>query len=283
MVVSHSAGVGGWCLAELSNSKESEGGDCQANDSSIEGPFQGPIVAEAGNPLAFWKGGSLWVKRVVVLTTAQVAAVSYQGYKPIGTHASKLLPDHLRGALIELRGRASKPLAAAHFPKGHLIAWSRSGKPIPQTFTKGRPLAFGVPVRSWSNSAPAQHGVCGISVTGVPGLELQSGGVISEIEPHADVLGREYLDCAHSYYELNGKWPLDAYMLLDAAHPGTTPASLPGMRPFARHSGVLIGPGPGSGELARRIPGAWLVVTAGEGISQRLMLLEHLHATLHLH
>ena len=85
LVVSHSAGVGGWCLAELSNSKESEGGDCQANDSSIEGPFQGPIVAEAGNPLAFWKGGSLWVKRVVVLTTAQVAAVSYQGYKPIGT------------------------------------------------------------------------------------------------------------------------------------------------------------------------------------------------------
>jgi hypothetical protein len=32
-------------------------------------------------------------------------------------------------------------------------------------------------------------------------------------------------------------------------------------------------------ELARRIPGAWLVVAAGEGVSQRRMLLTHLRAT----
>jgi hypothetical protein len=71
-------------------------------------------------------------------------------------------------------------------------------------------------------------------------------------------------------------------MLLDAAHPGATPASLLGMRLLAGHRGVFIGPGSESGELARRIPGAWLLVSQGANISQRLTLLEHPHATLHL-
>jgi hypothetical protein len=34
--------------------------------------------------------------------------------------------------------------------------------------------------------------------------------------------------------------------------------------------------------IARRIPGAWLVVANGENLQQRLILLEHLHATVHL-
>lgn len=215
---------------------------------------------------------------MVALVEAPVAAVSFKGYPRIATHASALLPDHLRGAIIKL----SKPLRSPRFPLGHLIAWNRSGKPIPQTFTKGRALTFEMPVRGWSNGAPAPRGVCEIDVSGVRGLEPQSGGVVNEVEPHADVLGREFLDCAHSYYLLNQSWPLDAYVLLDAAHPGVTPAPLPGMRPLAGHRGVFIGPGPDNGELARPIPGAWLVVTAGEGISRRLMLLKHLHATLHL-
>jgi hypothetical protein len=71
-------------------------------------------------------------------------------------------------------------------------------------------------------------------------------------------------------------------MLLDAAHPGVTPAPLPGMQPLVGHSGVFIGPGPESGELARRIPGAWLVVADGEDLAQRLVLLEHLQAKVNL-
>jgi hypothetical protein len=219
-----------------------------------------------------------WVSGVVALVQPRVAAVSFQGYGRIATRTSALLPDHLRGAVIRL----SSPLRSPGFPLGDLIAWSGSGKRIPQTFTKGRSLTFGMPVRRWSNGIPAPRGVCEISVSGVGGLEPQSGGVVSEVEPHADVLGREFLDCAHFYYLLNQKWPLDAYVLLDAANPGATPAPLPGMRPLAQHRGVFIGPDPESGELARRIPGAWLVVAAGEGVSQRLMLLRHLHVTLRL-
>lgn len=281
LLPSHNAGVGGWCLVQLHSNeggKAGEGGECGASEGpTTRAPLQGPIVAESGNGLLVLKGRETWVSTVVALATAPVAAVSFQGYKHIATHASALLPDHLRGAVIELRGSR-----LPRFPRGHLIAWSKSGKPIPQTLTKGSPLTFGVPVRSWSNGAPVRRGVCEISVGGVAGLKLVSGGVVSKIEPHTDVRGREFLNCAHSYYLLNGKWPLDAYVLLDAADPGATPGRLPGMRPLGGHPGVFIGPGIESGELARRIAGAWLAVTAGEGISQRLTLLEHLRATLHL-
>jgi hypothetical protein len=249
---------------------------------SIErGPFQGPIVAESGNGLAVLKSG-LWVETVVALVTAPATAVSFGGYKPVETHASTLLPDHLRGAILELRRSTSGPPPLPRFPRGRLVAWNSKGKLIPQSFTPGPPLAFAAPVRSWSKGAAAQRGICDVSVSGMGGLELQSAGVVSEIEPHTDVRGRELLNCAHFYYMLNGKWPLEAFVLLDAAHPGATPARLPGMRPLSRHPGVFIGPGPESKELARRIPSAWLLVAEGENTSQRLRMLEHLHATLHL-
>jgi hypothetical protein len=286
LVPPRNAGVGGWCLTELGGPEGGKtGGECRANERSIVGgPFQGPIIAESGNRFAVIKGvSSPVVMRVVALTAAPVAAVSFKGHKRIATHASALLPDHLRGAIVELRGRASgHPLRFPRFPRGHLIAWSRSGKPIPQTFASGPPLTFGTPVSSWSNGASARRGVCDISASGVAGLEQRSGSVVSEITPHVDVLGREFLNCAQSSYLLNGKWPFEAYVLLDAAHPGTTPAPLPGMRSLAGHRGLFIGPGPESGELARRISGAWLLVSAGEDTAQRLTLVEHLHATLHL-
>jgi hypothetical protein len=282
------AGVGGWCLTELGGPEgrqANEGRGCRANERSIAGgPFRGPIVAETGNQIAVIDGVSgPVVMRVVALTTAQVAAVSFRGHKRIATHASALLPDHLRSAIVELRGRFSgHPLWLPRFPRGHLIAWSRSGKPVPQTYALGPPLTFGTSVLSWSNGTPAQRGVCGISASGFAGLEQRSGGVVSEITPHVDLLGREFLNCANSFYLLNRKWPLEAYVLLDAAHPGATPAPLPGMQPLAGRRGVFIGPGPVSGEVARRIPGAWLVVSAGEDTAQRLTLLEHLRTTLHL-
>lgn len=290
LVPPHNAGVGGWCLARIvsgeNGDEASARGGCQArgSESSTErGPFQGPIVAESGRGLAVLKESGPWVSMVVVLVKAPVAAVSLRGYKQIATHASALLPDHLRGAVVELRGRASgHPLRFPRFPHGHLIAWSRRGEPIPQTFALGPPLTFGVPVRTWSNGAPAQRGVCNVSVKGIAGLEQPSGGVVSEIAPHIDVLSREFLNCAHSYYLLNGKWPLEAYVLLDAARPGVTPARLPGMRPLDGPHGVFVGPGPEDDELARRVAGAWLVVAEGEDSAQRLALLDHLHVTLHL-
>lgn len=286
LIPSHNAGVGGWCLARLSGGEgkeASEDSDCDANERSVtEGPFQGPIVAESGERIAVLKDDGLWVKTVVALVTAPVVAVSFKGYKPIATHADALLPNHLRGAIIKLRSRSYKPPSLPHFPSGHLIAWGRNGRPISQKFTQGHSLTFGMPVRSWSNGAPARRGVCNIGASGLTGLKLQSGAVASEVRPHADELGKEFVNCAHSYYLLHGKWPLEAYVLLDAAHPGATPASLPGMVPLQSYRGVFVGPGASDMELARRIPGAWVLVSEGKDLQQRLSLLEHLHVMLHI-
>lgn len=274
LVPAHNAGVGGWCLVELrrrAGAVGEEGGDCSAAKP------EGAVLAEVGGGFAVQRGGGPWVKTVIAVVSARVAAVSFAGYRRIATHASALLPDHLRGATVELQDTASVP----HFPRGRLIAWTKGGRLVRRAAASGSPLAFSVPVLSWSNGAPARQGICGITAHGVAGLKLVSGGVVQKIPRHSDVRGREFVNCAHSYYLLGNKWPLEAYMLLDAARPGTAPAPLPGMQPLREYHGVFIGPD-GDEELARRIPGAWLVVAEGRDTSQRLTLLTHLARTLHI-
>jgi hypothetical protein len=70
-------------------------------------------------------------------------------------------------------------------------------------------------------------------------------------------------------------------VLLDAAHPGSTPALLPAMQPLAGHPGVFRGPGVEGETIARRIPGAWLLVAKGKGLQQRLLVLSHIHVSVH--
>ena len=103
---------------------------------------------------------------------------------------------------------------------------------------------------------------------------------MTAVRPHPNVRGREFVDCLRANYLLDN-WPIEANVLLDAAHPGSVPALLPAMPPLARHPGVFQGPG-GEGEtVARRIPNAWLLVSKGKGLEQRLKVLEHLRATFH--
>lgn len=61
---------------------------------------------------------------------------------------------------------------------------------------------------------------------------------MTTVKPHPDVRGREFVGCADTTYLL-GNRPLIAGVLLDAAHPGSTPASLPAMRPLAGHLGIF--------------------------------------------
>jgi hypothetical protein len=280
LVPSHHVGMGGWCLAYLhSNDQESESGDCGAHQ-SIRGPLQGPIIAESAPRVAVKKAGGQWVTTVIALARAQVAAVSFEGYARIVTHANASLPDHLRGAIIELRSQASKQ-RLPHFPSGHLIAWNTTGARIPLAFTLGAPLGFQVPSRSWSFGKREPRGVCALKLHGFTRDTFRNGGVMTAVKPHANVRGREFVNCAHSYYLLDAAWPIEANILLDAEHPGSTPAPLPGMRPLEGRPGIVIGPEPENGEVARRVPGAWLVVAKGADLSQRLTLLKHLVATVH--
>lgn len=97
----------------------------------------------------------------------------------------------------------------------------------------------------------------------------------------ADVIGRPFLSCASTSYSYEG-WPLVAAILLDAGHPGSMPASLPAMTALPGHPGVFAAPVAEGQALARRIKGAWLAVAQGHNLAQRLMLLDHLSAFVHL-
>jgi hypothetical protein len=280
------AGEGGWCLTTVAAS----GSGCPTYAlAAREGPFLGPIIVED------WTGASnsqgshsssadVGVDEALVLTTSEVTAVALAGGVPIATHADPALPPGFRGADLELLGRGAESSlgisAPPRLPRPQLAPIGANGKASTQHSTPGAPLDFEWPARSWGRG-PAATGVCGLEAKGLAGLTSGGGSVIPAVRPHADVRGREFVDCEHVTYQLN-HWPIEANVLLDAARPGTAPAPLPAMHRLVRHPGISVTPGPGGELLARRASAAWLVVAGGRSLEQRVALLEHLSATLHL-
>jgi len=273
------AGDGGWCMTTLRGA-----GGCPSVDHPV---FGGPIVMELwSGQLSSFGGGPHpssqgWVREGLVLTTSEVADVSFEGRAPIATHAELALPDHLRGAIVDLRGGSAGANSLPPLPRLHVAALNSQGEQISQTDALGPPLELEVPNQSWGRSAAEPAGVCSVEVTGLVGLVFQGGGVMTAIKPHPDVRGREFVDCERTTYLLE-KWPLEVNVLLDAAHPGSTPAPLPALQPLAGHPGLFEGPGLEAEAIARRIPGAWLLVAEGKDLRQRLTFLEHLRVTSHL-
>lgn len=270
------AGDGGWCVTPIS----AAGSTCPTFRLPQRlGPFQGPVIVEN------WSGRSSTSKgpinEAIVLTTGEAASVSLEGRAPIATHADPWLPDHLRAAIIELHGGSKRHVfgltAPPPFPISHFIALNKKNEPISQTRGPGSPLEFHVPSLDRTHSKNELVGVCRLEATGIIGAVFDSGGVMAVIRPHADIRGREFVDCVHASYLVQG-WPLEADVLLDAANPGSTPAPLPAMRPLTGHVGIFQGPGIDRIEVARRIAGAWLLVAKGQDLRQRLTLLEHMHA-----
>lgn len=253
-------GEGGWCMTTLP-------GECA---SLYSRPVSYPIVAET------WGGpGPGGVDRGVVLTTGEAAAVSVNGSRAVPTRAESVLPHGLRAAVVELRGLGF--LERVHL---RFTALDSSGTVIPQT-TPHPQIRFLFPSRPWKHPASAPKGVCGLEASPLAGLVAGGGSVMTQVRPHREVYGREFVSCAYTAY-LFKNWPIAAGVLLDASRPGATPASLPAMQPLQGHPGIFQGPGVEGETIAQRIPGAWLVVVKGEGLQQRLALLQHLQATVRL-
>lgn len=253
-------GEGGWCMTTSS-------GECP---SLYSRPVSYPIVAET------WGGsGSPPVDEGVVLTTSEVAAVSVNGSRAIPTRAESVLPDGLRAVVVELRGHSLLG------PRPRFTALDSRGDPIQRTTAPHPQIRFLVPSRTWKHPASAPRGICGLEATPLAGLVVGGGSVMTQVRPHREVFGREFVSCASTSY-LFKNWPIVADVLLDASHPGTTPASLPVMHPLQGHPGVFQGPGVEGATVARRIPGAWVLVAKGKGLLQRLTLLEHLHAIVYI-
>jgi hypothetical protein len=258
-------GEGGWCMTTAPD-------ECP---SLYSRPVRYPIVAET------WGGyGSPPVDEGVVLTTSEAAAVSVNGSQAIPTRAESVLPDGLRAVVVELRGHNLFEDVRPRF-----TALDSRGDPVPQATAPHAQLRFLLPSQTWKHPASAPRGICGLQATPLAGLVVGGGSVMTEVRPHREVFGREFVSCANTAY-LFKNWPIVAGILMDASHSGTTPASLPAMQPLQGHPGILQGPGPGPGvegeTIARRIPRAWLFVAEGEGLQQRLTLLQHLQATVRL-
>jgi hypothetical protein len=169
--------------------------------------------------------------------------------------------------------------------------------PVPQatptllaTGVTGKPLAYfnaepagrlGMTVRWWQNPQPLPPGPCQIRARGLPGLEPEWGHVAATIRPYpAKIIGRTFFSCIDTEYYLH-KWPLETAILLDAQHPGRSPASIPGMKPVSGAAGLFNAPGDWHGEITAVHHGnAWLVVAGGSGLSQRREVLRHLHASI---
>ncbi len=261
-------GQTGWCTVS------SEGGSC-AGTPSTASPFFGGVEESYGAKSHY--------DITTVLTTPQVAAVLVNGRRvasvslpglPYGLRAARVVTRASPGPREDGRARARRHIIERPQPLV-LVALDAHGRRIPSN----EPSKAQSPSTSlaWQRPAAPAAGVCQLRATGLGGLAAQWGHVASRVLPYpGQIIGRAFTSCVDTEYYLN-KWPMDAAILLDAAHPGTRPAAIPGLIAVPGTRGFFNGPGGFQGELtATRVKNAWLVVAGGSGERQRLLVLRHL-------
>jgi hypothetical protein len=187
------------------------------------------------------------------------------------------LPYHLRLARIELRRHAQSAFAEGAPP---LQALNSSGRPL-GTLSEDPGISGGD--RWWQRPESPPAGPCQLHATGVPGIEAECGHVATTLRPYpGSIIGRAFFSCVDTEYYLHN-WPLETAILLDAQHPGRTPAPIPRMKSVPGAHGVFSAPGDWHGELtATRHGHAWLVVAGGSGPTQRIQVLRHLSMSIAL-
>jgi hypothetical protein len=280
LVPETTAGWAGWCFVAVGV----PGGGCG------DGRQRAPVIEE------HWNGGDQPQRTVgVAVTTDQVARVAIGegrsgdvrllGGAAVATRAEQGLPAGLRVVLARVDG---SDLFGSGSGSPHFIPLSAGGSVIPQPVGEtASQLMLPIPTREVTHPANPSGGICEIKLkTRSSDLSVSDGRVITEVHGYSGFVGTGFITCASASYELAG-WPLQATVLLSAAHPGARPPSLMAMKPLRGHPGVFSVPdrgestGPETEQYARRVPGAWLVVSRAKP-AQRLALLERLRAVVHL-
>lgn len=256
----------GWCIVVVGPGWNVVQSSCPSGPSSI------PIFNED-----WGEGSSPPIARGYALTSPRVAAVSVDGGPPVDTQSYPTLPDGLRTVAVEIRGLRRQLLGRPL----RFTPLNATGKPIRRVKNLGPRLAVEVPVRPLPNPAHPTAGACHIETAPLAGLKVQGGNVVTHVASYRGLLGHPYLTCVSIAYNFDG-WPTTASVLLDASDPGVRPRPLPGMRSVSRHPGIFEAPGVDGAMIARRITYGWLTVAGAGGVQQRLALLEHLHAAVHL-
>jgi hypothetical protein len=265
-------GWAGWCVTIA------ERLGCQGTRFAPEGP----IVAES------WSGQFVQGRSAEttgwVITRPDVTAIELADGQRIATRAQSLLPSQLRAAVIQITARARGQQPGLGLPVPRLAALSAEGVVIPQTTVPDTRFWVSLPVTSWRAPSPRpQGGICRLEVSKVPGLAVRAGVVMTTPVSHPEPLGKPFVSCVSTEYTFGGS-VVHGSVLLDATHPGSAPAALPGMHSLRGQAGTFVAPGAEGEMLARRASGAWLVVTGGgrHGLAQRLAVLKALRAAVRL-
>jgi hypothetical protein len=237
-----------------------------------------PGTAGAVNPIYEAGWGSSAPPPVTsgfVLTTSAVAAISVNGSPHIPTRADAAIPDGLRGVLVEIDspGRQLRDLSP------RVVPLDSRGKPIGQTEGSLAGSEFGLNGVFWQRPSRAPRGACELSGTHLAGLTAQWGHVVPRLRSFANLLPPALMSCIDTEYYLDN-WPLDAAVVLNAARPGAPPEPLYDFKSVPGRPGVVESPS--ASQVARRAGGAWIVVEGGSGLRQRLTVLAHLRASIHL-
>jgi hypothetical protein len=258
MVPELRGGWAGWNLARTYRTMTEAG----AGGAQLTRTSTGPIFAEGG-----CDEGESGI-RVYALTTRKVAAVSVAGDAPIATTTNSTLPEGLRVAAVEVVRHNGQPSMRLHCPR--MTPFDADGKPISREGKPGRPQAFRLPgTRRWEVPARLPRGACELTVARLPReTVVYQGDVATQIRPYRGLLGRALLSCADTIYIYHDEHHLTSAVLLNASHPGATLPPLPAMKPLAGHPGIFGAPGSGSEVVARRIPGACMVVVTGSPSSE---------------
>jgi hypothetical protein len=221
----------------------------------------------------------------MLLTSGQADYASVDGGPPIALQPAVSPPYELRAALFEVPGITQRQLNERKV-RLTIRLLDAGGGPLPEAppATSAAEPAGPNPAletRSWVAPLRPARGVCSIRAARTPGLRALSGSVVSVLRPLRGVVGRRWLTCATTVYSYRGGPQLQAWVLLDAAHPGATPEDIPSMVPMAGHAGYFESlPGGGAEPFARRIRHGWLLVQGGETAAQALSALEHLRAAV---
>jgi hypothetical protein len=282
------SGYAGWCIATTRASTSGKGDDGDGGGGCTGARTStGPIVVEScsGDQTVSVLKAPVATAYVVVLTRGEVAAVAVAGGRPIPTESNSTLPAGLRAAAIELPGyRIVVPptVASLWSPCPRVTPFSANGRAIREQGRPANRLAVPLPRRYWYPPARPPSGVCQLASTRLPRETLVIEGIVAtRVRPFPELLGQAFISCASTTYFYQNNHDIPTAVLLDAAHPGSVPPGLPGMKPLPGHPSVFEAP-PDS--FARRIRGAWLVVQEEDNIGPRVPaeLLEHLRATIHL-
>ena len=267
------AGWAGWCVGVR---------DAVLSGSCPNVRSHGPILAER------------WGRRVgggvidVAVTSSEVSAVSLSNGTVLPTRAERGLPGGLRAVVAEIKTGNNQSLEST-ISHGFVPLNTKQEQIIKSGEQLGS-LGYEVQGEGWQGQGEQAHGVCALSAAGTDHIRAIRGGVVDRKPPYPGLIGDAFVTCASTEYSLGAqKTMLLAGVLIDASTPASPPGSLPEMTSVSGHQGIYKAPVENGYVVAKRLAGAWLFVANGPfthkdtSLPQRLTLLEHLYATVHLY